>query len=258
MRIDAIAQMNVGEENLQHLSYTSDAGSIKDWALLRLPEKGNDWVVCIHGHGSSGNQLYTREDIRRIWLPEFARHGLGILTPNLRGNGWMGPAAETDMSELLDFLRSEYGAQRFIFASGSMGGTSNLIYASLNPENVSAAIALGAASDLAVYDKWCRERNQGVISEIADAIEQAYGKNPETYKKHSVIENAKSLTMPVFISHGSRDELIPVSQMRTLCGCMVDAGDFVYSEIPDGNHDSPLVMMPMALDWAVSKIRPEL
>lgn len=257
MKVTGISQIKIGNESLQRVDYIG-CDNLADWALLRTPQAGNDWLVCIHGHGSNGDQLYVREDVRDLWLPEFIKLGFGILTPNLRGNAWMSKAAAQDMSDLLDFLREEWNAGKFVFASGSMGGTSNLIYASLHPENVASVVALGAASDLAIYHAWCRERNQGVISEIADAIEQAYGgtpaENPENYNAHSVLVNSDNLTMPVFIVHGSSDELIPVSQMRLLCGKLAHSSQFVYAEVPDGNHDSPLHRID-AFTWAAEKAR---
>lgn len=257
MRVTGISQIKIGNESLQRIDYTGCEG-LADWALLRVPEDGKDWLVCIHGHGSNGDQLYVREDVRDLWLPEFVRLGFGVLTPNLRGNAWMCKSAAQDITDLLDFLREEWEAERFIFASGSMGGTSNLIYASLHPENVDAVVALGAASNLASYHNWCRQRNQGVIAEIADAIEQAYGGTPaelpENYESHSALANSDKLTMPVYIAHGSLDELIPVSQMRLLCGKLSESPQFVYLEIPDGNHDSPLHRID-SFSWALDKAR---
>ena len=77
----------------------------------------------------------------------------------------MSPAAASDLHALLRFVRSEYGARAFLFFSGSMGGTSNLIYSVLHPADVQAAGALCPAVDLASYYAWCRARDAGVIRE---------------------------------------------------------------------------------------------
>ncbi|MCX5642586.1 MAG: hypothetical protein NTY10_05080 [Candidatus Omnitrophica bacterium] len=240
------------------LDYRSGYDGLLDWTLLWPPDQGETWIICIHGHGeSSSDQLYKRIDLRDFWLPKFRSYGAGIVTPNLRGNAWMSPAAAFDVHELLDFLRAEYGARRFVFASGSMGGTSNLIYAVLYPEDAAIVLALCPATDLSSYHAWCRERNTGVLKEIADAIEISYGglpgKVPEIYEKHSAVRRANRLTMPVYIAHGCRDEIIPVSQSRLLVGEMANARHLVYVEIPGGGHDAPL-NMTAAFDWLAQKI----
>ena len=244
---------------IQRLDYRSGVDGAADWALLWPPEKGDCWVVVIHGHGSHGDQIYLRPDVRDLWLPAFRRPGCGLLTPNLRDNAWMGPPAVSDLRDLLQYVRAEYQARQFIFASGSMGGTSNLIYAALQPADVAAVIALGSATDLALYHRWCRQRNEGVIREIADAIEAAYSgapeQVPENYRAHSALQNASRLAMPVYLAHGTRDAIIPVSQSRLLAAQMGDKPDLAYVELPDGDHDSPLTLMPQAFDWVWKGIR---
>ena len=265
MRITKVQKITTAEiasapEGWVRYDYGSDADNHADWALLCLPSGSKPlWLVMIHGHGSHGDQLYTRPDLKKVWLPHFLKLGVGLLSPNLRDNAWMGPAAAHDLHELLAFVRGECGARQFILASGSMGGTSNLIYAVLHPEDVAGVVALCPATDLASYHAWCRERNTGVIKEIADAIERSYGGppagQPKTYEAHSALKNAASLTMPVYIAHGSADATIPVSQSRLLAAAMAGKKDFTYVEMPNGHHDSPLPVAPAAVDWVVQRLK---
>jgi pimeloyl-ACP methyl ester carboxylesterase len=239
--------------------YHSEVDGFADWALIWPPEKGDTWIVMIHGHGSHGDQLYTRADIRDMWLPVYRRDGFGILTPNLRDAAWMGPRAAADMQALLDVLRRDFGAARFIFSSGSMGGASNLIYAVLHPQDVAGVVALCPATDLPSYYDWCRARYNGVIKEIADAIEAAYDGDPATarglYARHSALRNApRRLNMPIYVSHGTGDALIPVSQARLFAGAMACKPDFTYVEIPDGDHDRPLIKCAEAMEWVVRRL----
>ena len=229
---------------LLRLDYESALDGRPDWALVLPGQKKHLWVIVIHGHGSAGDQLYTRRDVRETWLPVFIKSGAGILTVNLRGNSWMGPAAAFDMRGLVSYLRAEQGMRQSIFCSGSMGGTSNLIYGVLHPEDVSGIIARGAASDPATYLQWCRSQEKPILHQIASAIESSYGGTPEdvpeTYRKHSALQNSAKLSMPVYLSHGGADLIIPVEQSRDLAERMKGSGKFVYHEIPGGNHDSPL------------------
>lgn len=246
---------------VHRLDYQSPADGADDWALLKTPAPGvSTWLVCIHGHGSRGNQLYIRPDLQKLWLPRYLERGYGILTPTLRGNAWMGPAAVTDLDALLNFLRQEFQAKKFLFESGSMGGTSNLIYAGLRPENVAGASARGAVTDLAAYHAFCRRQTGvGLLQEIADSLETHYGgtpaQQPDVFWAHSPVNQAKKLqNMPIFLAHGTADPIMPVSQTRVFAAALAENARFAYVEVPGGGHDSPLSLgyLPAADDPAAA------
>ncbi len=251
-------------EGLLRLDYCSGIDKQPDWAMLLPPKQGiRTWAVVIHGHGSKGNQLYVRPDLQQYWLPEYIQRGLGILTPTLRENAWMSPAAVQDMDALLQFVRHKFDAEKFVFSSGSMGGTSNLIYACQRPQNVAGIIARGAVCDLPAYHAFCRllpgtpeaaafdqselARTQAIRQEIADSLELHYGgtpaEKPDIYDAHSPLFHTKCLQqIPIYLSHGTADALMPVSQSRRLAGALANHPHFTYIEIPGGNHDSPLTV----------------
>lgn len=235
-------------EGLLHFDYESSVDSIKDWGMV-LPPKGdvNNWIVCIHGHGSHGNQLYIRPDIKKAWLPCYLKQGLGIITPNLRNNAWMSPSAVQDMDDILDFVRKKWGDGKFFFSSGSMGATSNLIYASLRPQNVAGIIARGAITNFFEYITFCRKNQNEVpiLKEIADCIIESYGGTPEQlpelFRKHSPLFHPEAFKdIPVFLLHGTRDKLMDVAQSRIFAAALANNPLFAYVEIPGGGHDSPL------------------
>lgn len=105
-------------------------------------------------------------------------------------------------------------------------------------------ICLGAATDLAAYLEWLDGQSGKVLGEIAAAIRAAYGgtpaANPELYRRHSAVANARKLKMPLLFLHGGADRTIPVHQARALAAELDEQPHFTYREIPDGNHDSPL------------------
>lgn len=240
------------------LDYLSGVDRREDWAMLWPSGSSGDWLVCIHGHGSTGDQLFTRPDIRDFWLPFFRRTGLSLVTPNLRGNAWMSPAAVSDIADLLAYLRNSHGAKRFFFASGSMGGTSNLIYAACRPSDVAGVVALCPATDLATYYAWCKLRaSTPVIAQIMQAIEANYDGPPEArfdvYRRHSAVLNAARLTMPIFIAHGDNDAIIPHTQATALADAMGGRESFRFETLRGGHHDSPLLSMPDALRWVLDR-----
>ncbi|HRU05676.1 MAG TPA: hypothetical protein P5137_07860 [Candidatus Brocadiia bacterium] len=241
---------------LLRLDYASRVDGLADWALV-WPGDGADWVVQLHRHGSTGDQIFTRKDIRDLWLPHYRKLGLGVLSPNLHGNAWMSPAAAADLRELIAWTRRTYGARRFFFSSGSMGGTSNLIYAVLHPEDVAAVVARCPATDLAIYHDWLAAHPGGVRDQIRQAIATAYGgppsAAPDVYAAHSALRNASRLTMPVHLCHADADPTIPVDESRRLAQAMAGKPNFTYLEIP-GGHDAPLARRE-ALDWLEAQVR---
>ena len=228
---------------LKRIRYKSGVDGVADWAMVLPPKEGMKWLVCIHGHGSLGDQLYTRQDIRDWYLPRFQARGYGILTPTLRGNAWMSPPAVDDLDGLLDLLRNEYKAEKFYFFGGSMGGTSNLTYACLRPQNVAGVVANGAATDLVSYISFCRKGQDKipVLKDIADAIEKNYNGDTAVMRAHSALYNWQALKgKRIFYAQGTFDQLMPVADARRLAGAMAEERGFAYVEIPGGDHDSPL------------------
>ena len=230
-------------EGSKRIEYSSSVDGIKDWAIV-CPGQTDVCIVKLHGHGSHGDQIFTRVDVREFWLGKLLETKATILSPNLRDNAWMCPAAVDDLSNLLDYMRNEYGIERFILSSGSMGATGNLIYATQHPEDVHAVVALGAATDLSSFYDWCMLQSyETTTNELGRAIENSYGckpkDNPSLFDKHSALKNCDKLSMPVFFAHGEADKLIPIVQARQLAKKMQGRKNFEYHEIPDGDHDSP-------------------
>lgn len=245
---------------LLRIDTTSRVDGRKDWGYLWPSDDSNaPWLVNLHGHGSHGDQLFTRPDIREAWLPDFRRRRFSIVTPNLRDNAWMGPTAARDLHDLVIWLRREHRARQVLLAGGSMGGSSIVAYCALYPRDVAGAIALCPATDPASYYAWCRTQSSPICAEIADAIRNGYGAEPtaapRVFRAHSAVANARKLTMPLYIAHGARDSLIPVDQSRRLAAAMAHSARFRYRELPEGEHDAPLACMGEALEWLMGQLQ---
>ncbi|MFH1706501.1 MAG: alpha/beta fold hydrolase [Planctomycetota bacterium] len=214
-------------------------------------------MVHLHGHGSIGDQIFTREDIRASWLTRYRALGLGVLSPNLHGNAWMCPEAVADLHDLLAWVRKEYEVKSFYIVSGSMGGTGNLIYAIIHPEDVTALVALCPVTDIVAYHGWCQAHPGGVRDAIRLAIESAYhgrpDQVPDQYSGHIVTPYADRLTMPLFLAHATGDEVIPVKQSRELQRSLANAPNAVHVELAGGNNDTPLFQSGM-LEWLEQQI----
>ncbi|MFW5798149.1 MAG: alpha/beta hydrolase family protein [Planctomycetota bacterium] len=241
---------------LQRVDYTSCCDGLHDWALVRRPASGTaPMVVVLHGHGSGGDQLWVRQDLREKRWPFFEQSDFGIVSPNLRGNAWMGPAAAADLSGLVAVMLEHWGARPVILDGGSMGGTGALIFSVLYPEVVSAVVALCPATELAFYHRWCRDEphEKAVVGEIADAIEAAYGgtpdDQPELYHRHSALGRAYRLSMPVYLAHGTEDDVIPFEQSAMVADALHRDGIATLAPVPEGGHDAALELMPAGLAW---------
>ena len=248
-------------EGLQRLCYVSGYDGLEDEALLLPPKEGGWWIVCLHGFEGRSNQIFMRRDIKQSWLPEFLKGGYGVLSPNLRGDSWMNQNSRLDLSELLDYLREDYGARHFIFTSGSMGATGSLIYACHRPEDVSGLDLHGAASDMAAYYAFCNASQDPLVQKVCNSIVMAYGgtpgEAPKVYYEQSALNYASILRgIPFFLMHGSLDSVMPVSQSRRLAAALCDSSRFVYMEVPGGDHNAPLALEgqllpghPSSLEW---------
>lgn len=239
-------------DGIIRFDYRSPVDGLNDWALIRPGHDRLLWVVNLHGHGSQADQLFTRRDIRDGFLPVFEDFGVSLFTPNLRDNAWMSPVAVADLHALLSDIRLRFGARRFMLVSGSMGGTGSLIYAIRHPGDVDALLALCPATDLAAYVDWLREHPGDVRQSILAAILDAYGGDPQSrmalYAAHCTLAHANRLQMPIGISHGEADALIPIAHTLWLQDALSRHPDSFFRILPGGGHDAPL-HDPATLDW---------
>ena len=73
--------------NIEKKEYFSKTDGTADWYMLYNAGAASDCVIYLHGHGSHGDQLFTREDIK--WFGELlVKKNFSILSPNLRDNAW--------------------------------------------------------------------------------------------------------------------------------------------------------------------------
>lgn len=219
------------------IDFVSSVDGLKDWYMVHNAGENTDCVVYLHGHGSNGDQFFVREDFesRRVLVKE---QNLSVISPNLRDNAWMSPAAVEDLKFLLTESRKKYKWNRYYFMTGSMGATGSLIFAILHPELVDGLGLLGAATDIGEYREFCLNQHEYPIhKEIADAITENYT-DESAYEKHSVRKHAEKLTMPIRFYHGIDDPVMLISEMYKLQELLKDHPDAVFRAVP-GTHDGP-------------------
>ena len=176
--------------------------------VVQLPPKfdatrSHGLLIALHGHGSDRWQFVrdTRGECRAA-RDAAAKHGLIYVSPDYRAKtSWMGPAAEADLVQIIDDLHQQFRLDRIIVCGGSMGGTSALAFTALHPELVDGMVSMNGTANMVEY------------AGFADAIAASYGgtkaEKPDHYRQRSAEFFPERLTMPVAITTGGRDTLVP-------------------------------------------------
>jgi len=222
--------------------------------LLQLPEaEPTAILIYLHGHFGDETQGMTegiygdtfgklrRECARRNWAYATAWYG---------GNTWMGPVGEQGLADLIEVLRARWPERPVYLCGGSMGGSSALVFAVRRPELLAGVIALCPTADVESYYAYASGSASEGHRSIASAIRLHYtveGRSlDEELAARSALGNWERLTMPLWLMHGSADDIIPVEPVREPARRLSDAGRSVhYVEIEGGGHDAPVV----GIEW---------
>jgi len=229
------------DEEFIRKSVVSEFDGSTDWYLVRKGDSAKPLIVYLHGHGSNADQLLGRKDICDVATRFLVERNYSVISPNYRGNSWMSEAAQYDLVQILHSEKQLLKWRRLLMISGSMGGTSNLIFSMHHTELVDGVGVMGAATDLSEYASWLsKQKELPVLTQICDAIRMAFP-TAETMKKNSAIHQVEYLKeLPIVYYHGEADAVIPVTQARAFAEKLKDSTNFIYHEISGGNHDSPL------------------
>ena len=204
-------------------------------------------IISLHGYNNHSDQLFRCSNLSGMRDAIFSQ-GFGVLAPELGGNLWMNPDAMRELDALLAIVRREFAWKRLVVTTGSMGGTGALIYAVNRPHAVDAILCAASATDIARYAKWCESSDSPLCREIGDSIRAAYNGDPEAYPDHRVTLRADRISVPLLLTHGSLDAVIPVEESRALAKIMEGRPGFRYREFPGGDHDVGIGEYPRSLE----------
>ncbi|MFZ2639385.1 MAG: alpha/beta fold hydrolase [Verrucomicrobiia bacterium] len=225
------------------MTFTSAFDGAEDWALFLPGDVRKHTIVYMHGSFSEADQIFTRKDVREFWLSRIREGRHPLLSVNMRGTSYMSPAAAADLTELLDYYREKLNSDRFVLLGGSGGASSAMAYAVLHPERVHGVVAMGMCDIFARLD-FARKSNLPVLQKLAKTVFAAYGgtleEKPDLYRARSALAHTDRLTMPIILTMGEDDALIPVAETRKIAAAMKGKKNFTYHEVPKGNHDSAL------------------
>ena len=202
-----------------------------------------DVLIALHGHGSDRTQFATQtrgecQASRDI----AAERGMLFVSPDYRAKtSWMGPAAESDMLDLIALLKRQRNVRRVFLCGGSMGGTSALTFAARHPELIAGVTAFNPLADHLSY------------TNFQSAIAASFGGDKKTipaeYRARSALYFPDSFTMPVSITLGGADTTVPPASARALAlEIQKRRPDLIYlDENPKRGHATEFVASMKAL-----------
>ncbi len=239
----------------QDVAFTSKLDGSEQRYVLMLPENFNPQeshsvLVALHGHGSDRWQFVkdSRDECRAA-RDAAVKHRLIYVSPDYRAKtSWMGPSAESDTLQILDELRSKFRTDKVIVSGGSMGGTAALTFAALHPDRVDGVVSMNGTANLVEY------------AQFQDAIAESFGGSkqdkPDEYRKRSAELNGDKLTMPIAMTTGGQDKLVPPDSVLRLADVLKKQNRPVrLIHKPDGGHDTKLADATEAFEFVLAQVR---
>lgn len=190
-----------------------------------------DLLIALHGHGADRWQFVNDpRDECRAARDVAAKHRMVFLSPDYRARtSWMGPAAEADLVQIIETWKKSQAVRNIYLCGGSMGGTGALTFAARHPELINGVASMNGTANHLEYENF------------QDAIRESFGGDkraiPEVYKQRSAEYWPERLTMPLGLTTGGKDTLVPPQSVQRLANVLTLLGRpvlLVHHE--DGGH----------------------
>jgi arylsulfatase A-like enzyme/predicted esterase len=207
----------------QDITFTASCDGTEQRYVQMLPADYRpgqpcDLLIALHGHGSDRWQFVRdKRDECRAARDVAAAHGMLYVSPDYRAKtSWMGPKAEADVVQIIAELKRKHRIRRVFICGGSMGGTSSLTFAALHPDLMDGVAAMNGTANHVEY------------ANFQDAIAASFGGAkadvPEEYRKRSAELNSQRLTMPVGLTTGGKDTVVPPQSVLRLADALRKQG----------------------------------
>lgn len=240
----------------QDLTFKSKLdGSSQSFVELLPPgfdgARHHDLIIALHGHGSDRWQFIkdARGECRGV-RDVAAKRDMILVSPDYRAKtSWMGPAAEADVVQIIGEARRRHRIDRVFVAGGSMGGTAALIFATRQPGLVSGVCSFNGTANMLEFDKF------------QDAISASYGGSklqaPDEYRKRSAELWPEHFTMPVAVTTGGKDDIVPPRSVLRLVGKLKQQGRKVLSiHRESGGHSTTYEDTCAAMEFVLREADP--
>jgi dipeptidyl aminopeptidase/acylaminoacyl peptidase len=224
--------------------------------VLMLPasfqaKQPRDVLIALHGHGADRWQFVRdiRDECRAV-RDVAAAQGMIYVSPDYRAKtSWMGPKAEADLVQIIGELKKKYLVSRVFVCGGSMGGTASLTFAALHPKLVDGVASMNGTANLIEYE--------GFAEAIAASFGGSKAEIPEEYKKRSAELWPERFTMPVGITAGGKDNLVPPQSAVRLANALKALGrDVLLIHREEGGHATNYEDARAIMEFVIEKARP--
>jgi len=234
------------------IAFTASVDGTTQRYVEMLPEpfdaaKEHDVLIALHGHGSDRWQ-YVRaaRDECRGARDVAAKHGMIFIAPDYRAKtSWMGPKAEADVVQVIAEVRKRHRVGKVFLVGGSMGGASALTFAALHPDLVAGVSSQNGAANHLEYANF--------QAAIAASFGGTKAEVPDEYRRRSAEFHADALAMPVGITAGGKDTLVPPQSVVRLAEALRRLGRkvlLIYRE--NGGHSTDYADTTAALEFVLS------
>ncbi|WP_406694265.1 alpha/beta fold hydrolase [Singulisphaera sp. Ch08] len=206
-------------------------------------------LIALHGHGSDRWQFVKNgRDECRAARDAAAKRRMIFVSPDYRGTtSWMGPTAEADLVQIIEDLRRQFRVGKLVISGGSMGGTAALTFASLHPDLIDGVVSMNGTANLVEYNGF------------PDAISASFGGSkqdrPDEYRKRSAELAAEKLTMPISVTTGGRDTIVPPDSVLRLARQLREKNRAVrLIHKPEGEHATNYADAAEAFDFVLDRV----
>ena len=211
----------------------------------------HDVLIALHGHGSDRWQ-YVRDprDECRATRDMAGKRNMVFISPDYRAKtSWMGPKAEADLVQIIEQLRRQYRVGRVFLVGGSMGGSAALTFGALHPDLIAGICSENGTANHLEYDQF-----QEAIAESFGGSKHAI---PVEYKKRGAEYWPEVLTMPIAITAGGKDTLVPPQSVLRLADVLKKLGRCVLVIYrAEGGHQTDYADTMAALEFVLGPEKP--
>jgi predicted esterase len=217
------------------------------------PSTEHDLIIALHGSGSDRNQFASDpRDECRATRDVAANHDMIMVCPDYRATtSWMNAAAESDVLEIINNLKSQYDIGKVIVTGASMGGTGCLTFAALHPNVVDGVCSVNGLANFNGYTT--------SMPVLLDQINVAFGGDPNQYTLRSSINHPQSFTMPMSITAGMLDTIVPPQSVIQLYNTVKNTNPVNPQTLSlvqlSGGHSTGYADNTVALEYVVQRAK---
>jgi pimeloyl-ACP methyl ester carboxylesterase len=238
---------------IEDVSFTAKCDNSVQQYVVIWPEgfqadQQHDLLLVLHGHGSDRWQFAKSEFGEAQAVRDVAKaHQMIFVSPDYRAKtSWMGPKAEADLLQIIEEMKAKYKIGKVFLCGGSMGGSSSLTFAAMHPELLNGVASYNGTANHLEYENF------------QDAISESFGGTkkdiPEEYKKRSAEYWPERLKMPIAITAGGQDTIVPPQSVVRLEGVLKKLHPNVLLILREaGGHDTDYNDSKEALEFVVEK-----